>query len=698
MSLNKIFKPKSIAIIGASNKKGSVGLALYSNAKNSKIKRAIYPVNIKGKNILGDKSYKNVVDIKKTIDLAVIATPAASVPSVVRDCARAKIKGIIIISAGFNEVGKAGDKLFNEVFQIAKENGLRIMGPNCLGFLNPGIDLNMSFASKQASSGKVAFVSQSGAMCTAVLDWSQEHSVGFSSFVSIGSSLDIGFSDMIEHLAKDKSTTSIVLYMESLKDPARFIEVCQKVTKNKQIFVLKSGRSLAGASAAKSHTGSLMANDMAFDALFRQAGVVRLETIQDIYDSIVFCSSTCKKIGKRLTVVTNAGGPGVISTDFLYKQKGELAKLSKNTIIKLNSKLPVSWSGANPVDIIGDADPERFEDAINICLQDKRTDSLLVLLSPQAMTKSLDLAKRILKIKVPKNKSLFCSFIGGTEVLAARDLLQKNNIPIFETPERAIKSFMNVVFEKQVVNAKENKILSQSVSRVQKEKVDQIFNKVRLEKRKQLNEAEAKDVLSAYKIPVLAFAVANSENDVHEVSKKLKYPLAMKVLSSDILHKIDCGGVELNIDNKEEARQAYTKIIRASKKFHPQADIQGVYMESMFKSDLELIIGLSYDPVLGSILMFGRGGSLVELYKDISFGILPISKNDIMTLIKDTKIYTRLKGYRNMPGVDIDKLVDIIYKVSLLANDFPIIKELDINPLSANDKKMSVLDAKIVLK
>lgn len=698
MNLNKIFKPKSIAIIGASNQKGSVGYALYTNAKASKVKRQIYAVNIKRKKILGDKAYASVVDIKANIDLAVIATPAVTVPQVLADCAKAKIKGVVIISAGFSEVGQAGAELSEQVLAIAKENGIRIMGPNCLGFLNPGVDLNMSFAAKKALPGQVAFISQSGAMCTAVLDWAEQYNIGFSNFVSIGSALDIGFSDIIEQFAKDKNTTAIVLYMESLKDPARFIKLCKKVSKNKSIFVLKSGRSSAGAEAAKSHTGSLAGADRAFDALFRQSGVVRLESIQDVYDTIKFFSARKTKIGQRLAIITNAGGPGVITTDAIEHQGGQLAKLTKNTIKKLNEKLPSSWSGANPVDIIGDADPARFKIAVNICLADKKVDSILVVLTPQAMTRSLDVAKNLVKIKIPQNKFIFTSFIGGSEVLVAREFLQKNNIPVFETPERAIDGFMNVIKNNQIRNKKATCLLKEDETKVQKEKVGQILSKVRLDKRKQLTEAEAKEVLRCYKIPVLPFTVVRSETEINQDSLNLEYPVAMKILSPDILHKIDCGGVELNINNEEEAQKAYTKIIKSAKSHHPQADIRGVYIESMKKSDLELIIGLSYDPVLGPVLMFGRGGTEVELYKDISFGVLPLSKCEIITLMKETKVYSLLEGYRNMQGVDIEKLAGLVHKIAGLAQDFSIVKELDINPLAIDNGKMTVLDAKIVLK
>ncbi len=698
MNLNKIFNPKSIAIIGASNKKGSVGCALYANAISSKLKRSVYPVNIKGKMILGVKSYVNVADIKKKIDLAVIATPAATVPNVVLDCAKAKIRGVIIISAGFNESGRDGKKLFDRIGQIAKDKGIRIMGPNCLGFINPHIDLNMSFASKQALPGKVAFVSQSGAMCTAVLDWASQKKIGFSNFVSIGSALDIGFSDMLEYLSKDKKTKYIVLYMESLNNPVHFIDVCKKITKNKMIFVLKSGRSKAGANAAKSHTGSLAGNDKAYDALFRQAGIIRINTIQDVYDSILLSSSLENKISKPLAIITNAGGPGVITTDSLLSEGGILAKLTKNTITKLNAKLSSSWSGANPIDIIGDADPKRFKDVVQICFQDKNIDSLLVVLTPQAMTNPVRVAKDLSSIKTPKNKFLFAVFIGGEDVAQARDVLLKNNIAVFDTPEKAIKSFVRASNWWEKKSIKKLQQLDEINIKIKKERANQILNKAMLEQKKQLSEAEAKKLLACYKIPVLSFAIVGSKKSAGEESSRLGYPVAMKISSSDILHKIDCGGVALDVGSQQEAQKIYSKIIRSAKKYHPKANIEGVYIEPMQKTDLELIIGLSYDQSLGLTLMFGRGGTEVELYQDVSFGVLPLSRAEILDLVKQTKVYSLLRGYRGKTGVEVKKLLDLIYKVSLLAQDFDIIKELDINPLSIYKGKMTVLDAKIVLK
>lgn len=693
--MNKIFKPKTVAIIGASNKKGSVGLALLENAKNSKAARKIYPVNIKGKTILGEKSYKFVTDIKKQIDVAVIATPSAVVPKVLKNCAKAKIKNVIIISAGFSEVGVEGKKLFEEIASICEESGLNIVGPNCLGILNPYADLNLSFASKQASKGSVALVSQSGAICTALLDWSEKQEIGFSKFISLGSMLDIGFAQTIDYLNRDKNTRSIVLYVETVNKPQEFIKACR--ASKKSIFVLKSGRSKAGASAAKSHTGSLAGSDEVFDALFRQAGVTRLDTIQELQDVIHFESHNTPLLAGKLAIVTNAGGPGVICTDFLDSLNFSLAKLSKKTKDDLDKVLPTAWSKSNPIDIIGDAGPKRYKSSLDICLKSKELDSVFALLTPQTMTDSKTVAKYLLDLKIPRTKLVFASFIGGSDLDEAKTLLRKSNFLLFDTPERALLAFTKHVEQSKLIKARQKKERYPDI-KLKNKKVATIISAAENEKRKSLSESEVKDILSSYSLPVLKYRLAKTEGEVSRYFKTFDTPVAMKVLSPDILHKIDMGGVELNISSEKEARAAFKRIMINARKKAKGAKLDGVIMEPMLNVDLELIIGLSYDPVLGANIMFGRGGSEVELLADVSFGVLAISLEQIEKMIKETIVSKRLAGYRGMRGLEVKKLTDLIYRISLLAKNFPQIKELDINPLALSRGKLHVLDAKIVLR
>jgi acetyltransferase len=696
MNLIKMFDPRSIAIIGASNEKGSVGNALFMNALVSKKKRRIYPINIKRKRISGQESFASVREIKGEIDLAVIATPAPTVPAVMEDCAASGIKQAIIISAGFGELGAAGQLLSDKVALIAKQAGIRVMGPNCLGFLNSKADLNMSFAAKKTLPGRIAFVSQSGALCTAVLDWAEPQEIGFSRFISLGSMIDVGFADLLDYLADDKDTEAIVLYMESLKDVAAFQKACARLEGQKPIFVLKSGRSQAGAKAARSHTGSLAGNDAAFAALFRQTGISRLASIEEMFDVIKLLSFSDKKPGQRLAIVTNAGGPGVMATDALMALNGQLAKLDRKTLAQLDESLPVAWSRANPVDVIGDADPKRFQIAIRACLEDKNVDAVLLLLTPQAMTAPFLLAKELAKIKVPTGKLILSSFIGGGDLELARGVLAKGRIADFPCPERAISAFCHLSrVPKKIRISVKNENIAQTGTDL--ERANAIMAAVKKEKRKALHEAEAKALLAAYGFGILANRVAKSRAEALKFANELGFPLAMKIMSPDILHKVDCGGVELDIRTSAEAGLAYDRILKSSQEAHPQADIQGVYMEPMLGRGIELIIGLSQDPVLGPLIMFGRGGSEVELYKDIAFALLPLSYSDLVLMMEETRVYERLKGYRNLPGADFEQIVALIQRIGVLIKDFPEIKELDINPLHASEQGNIVLDAKVVL-
>jgi acetyltransferase len=696
MNLDKIYNPRNIAIIGASAEKGSVGNALFMNAISSRKPRGVFPVNINRKKISGHNTFANVKEIKNSIDLAVIATPAAVVPFVLEDCISAGVKGAIIVSAGFNEAGAAGLKLYERIQTLVRDHDLRVMGPNCLGFINPMIDLNMSFAAKQALPGRVAFISQSGALCTSILDWSLGENIGFSRFISIGSMIDIDFSDLLEYLEKDRDTDSIVLYMESLRDAPRFVEIAKRVSASKRIFVLKSGRSLAGASAAKSHTGSLAGNDKAFDAIFREAGITRLLTIEDLFDCIKMAAQKTRNIGPRLAIITNAGGPGVLSTDALSLNGGILAKMSKETSAKLDQVLPSAWSRANPIDMIGDASPKNLKDTLSICLNDKNIDSIMVLLTPQSMTKPTEMAKELAKLKLPENKFIFSSFLGGEDMFEAKKILSKAKIPDFESPERAIMAFLHLSRERK--NFKNSVKLKENPINIDKDKVQEIIAQAQKEKRKQLSESEAKALILAYNIPVLTSAVAASQKDIVDKAKTLRFPIAMKILSPDIMHKIDCGGVKLDIPDLESAQRAYEDIMRSVKAHHKDARIDGVYMEAMWQSDFELIIGVSLDPVLGPLLMFGRGGTEVELYKDIAFGVLPLSADGIFRMMSETKVMERIRGYRNTKGADIDEVVGLMLRIGQLIHDFPLIKELDINPLAVSQGKLAVLDAKIVLR
>ncbi len=696
MQLDKMFNPKKIAIIGASEREGSVGYALMSNLVNSEYPGEICPVNNKRDSILGRKTFKSVKDISGQIDLAIIATPAVTVPSIVLECGEAHVSGIVIISSGFSEIGEEGKKLGEQILATAKKHKMHIIGPNCLGFIRPSLGLNASFAPLMALKGKIAFISQSGALCTAILDWSLINNVGFSHFISIGSMLDVDFSDLIDYLATDPETESIIIYMESIGNAEKFIRAAKALSKKKPIVILKVGRTSAGAQAAKSHTGSIVGDDEVFSAAFEKAGIIRVETIENLFHVARALAMQPIPKGNRMCVVTNAGGPGVIVADALMSSGSHIAELKKATIDKLNTFLPPNWSHSNPVDILGDADPERYAKTLDVCLSDDAADAVLVVLTPQSMTNPTATAKALLAEKNLKKKTIYASWMGGAAVAEGGKILEQGNIPIYSEPEDAIKSFsyINKIYANSSGSecSKSAPVFSPNMKANKK-----IIANALQAGRVALNEVEAKIFLKNYKIPVVKNAVVKTVKQAGEAAKKIGFPAAMKILSSDIIHKTDAGGVMLNIGSSKEAKDAFTKIISSVKKKMPKAAIQGVLIEGMVKKTYELLIGAKKDDIFGPVIAFGRGGTAVEVYKDTAIALLPIDMCDAKKIMEKTKIFTLLKGYRGMPGVNLDDLQFILYKFSRLIADFPEIKELDINPFAIDAKGGVVLDAKILL-
>ena len=697
MNLDKIFNPKTIAVIGASSKKNTVGWTLFNNLITGGYKGKIFPVNIKYKKIQNKKAYQSVKKISENIDLAVIATPAITVSNLIDECGEVGIKAVIIISAGFSETGKQGEKMSNEIKKKARKYGMRILGPNCLGLIRPNIKLNASFASKTALSGKIAFISQSGALCTAILDWSLKNNVGFSYFVSIGSMVDVSFHDLIDYFGHDPEVSSILIYMESLTDARKFLSAARAFSKSKPIIVLKSGRSNYGAKAAKSHTGSLAGDDVVFSAAFERAGVVRVSTIVELFHTAKCLAMQSLPSGNRMAVVTNAGGPGVIAADALYYSQGQLAKLQKKTVDKLNSFLPSAWSKGNPIDILGDADPQKYKKTIEICLDDKNIDAILIILTPQAMTDSEQTARLIVSIKNKTKKPIFASWMGGHSVALGRQILEKGNIPIYRQPEDAVRSFINVYnYSKNLKLLYETPATIPHAFSPNIEANKKIINSAIKSNREELNEKEVKQLLKNYDIPVTESITAINAKDAVLKSDKINFPVAMKILSTDIIHKTDIGGVELNV-KKQDVKKIFNKIITSVKKYNPKAKIDGILIEPMINKTYELIIGSKKDIIFGPVIVFGMGGVSVEVFKDIVFGLPPLNMALSLRMIKKTKIYKLLKGYRGMPGVDIQAVQFLLYKFSYLIADFPEIKELDINPFAIDEHGGVVLDAKAIL-
>ncbi len=694
--LDEIFNPKSIAVIGASNDKDSVGYGILKNLKTFSGK--LFAVNNKRRLIHGKKAYQRVFDIKEDIDLAIIATPAPTVEKIVEECAEKKVKATMILSSGFNEAGKKGEELSESILKIARENNMRIIGPNCMGFLRPSKNLNASFARKMPAKGNIAFISQSGALGSSILDWALKYEMGFSFFASIGGMIDVGFADLIDYLGTDPYTNSIVLYMESLNDARKFMSAARSFSRGKPIIVLKAGKSEQGAKAALSHTGSLAGNDEVFDAAFKRAGIVRVNEIDDLFDCAKTLSKQKRPKGKRLAIITNAGGPGVISTDMLVQRGGELAKLGKSTIDKLDKVLNPAWSKNNPVDLLGDSSAEDYRVAVEACLEDEDVDGVLVLLTPQTMTDATAVAKSIVGIKNLKEKPILASFMGGESVALGKKILEENSIPVFPYPERGVKSFI------YLYNYSENlESLYQTPSTIphafhpKTEENRKLIDSIVAEKRYFLRDDEAKKILDNYFIPVSNHSLAKNEEEAVKIAEKIRYPVAMKIASPDIMHKTEVKGVELNIVNGKEVREAFKRIIENVKKNSPKAEIHGILVEEMVAKKYELIIGSKKDSIFGPAIVFGMGGVAVNVFKDMKVGIPPLNMALSEMLIKETKIYELLKGYRGMKPVDISQIQFILYKFAYLVCDFPEIQEIDINPFSIDEHGGVVVDAKIIL-
>ncbi len=697
-SLKTLFNPRTVAVIGATNRKGTVGYDLMRNLVGSGFEGIVYPVNHKRPSIYGIKAYPSVEEIPDQIDLAILATPAATVPDIVEKCGKAGVRGIVIISAGFSEEGERGKELVERIVALAKKYRIRIIGPNCLGFIKPSNSLNASFANKMALPGGIAFISQSGALCTSILDWSVKMNVGFSHFVSIGSMADVGFHDLIDYFGQDQETNCIVVYMESLSNTRRFLSAARAFARSKPIILLKSGKSSAGAKAAMSHTGSLAGNDKVFDAAFKRAGIIRVNTIGELFDCAKTLAMQKRPRGNRLAVVTNAGGPGVIVADTLVEGGGELAELSPATMDKLNETLPAAWSKGNPVDVLGDAPPERYANAVQACFSDEGVDGVLVVLTPQSMTDSAQIAREMTAIPNNSGKTLLASWMGEDDVSEGKRILEQGNIPCFTIPEDAVKSFVNMY------NYSRNlELIYETPSSIpheftpDKAKSNEIIASVIKDNRFILTEYEAKKLLSYYQIPTMNTEVATTQEEAFEKSAKVGFPLVMKIMSPDILHKTDIGGVKLNIDTQDEAREAYEQIVESAKKNRPDADIRGVLIEKMASKRFELLIGSKKDPLFGPAIVFGMGGVAVEVFKDTNVGLPPLNMALSERLIEETKIFHLIKGYRGMEGVDMRDIQFLLYKFAYMVSDFPEIKEVDINPYGVDSKGGAVLDAKVLL-
>jgi len=700
-ALQAIFAPKNVAVIGATEKAGSVGRTILWNLISSPFGGAVFPVNPKHASVLGIKAYPNISAVPDPVDLAVIVTPAPTVPDLVGECVEMGAKGAIIISAGFKEVGPEGAELERKILARARKGKMRIIGPNCLGVMNPLTGLNATFATAMARPGNVAFISQSGALCTAVLDWSFREHVGFSAFVSIGSMLDVGWGDLIYYLADDPHTNSIVIYMETIGDARAFMSAAREVALAKPIIVIKPGRTEGAARAAASHTGSLTGSDEVLDAAFRRCGVLRVNSISDVFSVAEVLAKQPRPQGPRLTILTNAGGPGVLATDVLISSGGQPAELSVETMEALNAILPPQWSHNNPVDILGDASPERYARSLEITAQDVNSDGLLVILTPQAMTDPTATAEALKPYGQAYKKPVLASWMGGEDVAAGEAILSRANIPTFAYPDTAAQTFVYMwQYTYNLRTLYETPSLPEDTDGTgpDRDKAKGILKSARQTGRTILTEAESKSLLATYGIPTVPTHIAVSSEEAVRLADQVGYPVVLKLHSKTITHKTDVGGVQLNLEDAAQVKAAYERI-RASVTEKAGAEhFLGVTVQPMIRMEgYELILGSSVDPQFGPVLLFGMGGQLVEVYRDRALGLPPLNTTLARRLIERTRIFIALQGVRGRPPVDLEALEILLVRFSQLIVEQCCIKELDINPLIASHEGLLALDARVVL-
>jgi acetyltransferase len=701
-NLDKIFNPQSVAIIGASDVEGSVGFEIVKNFTQSGYTGKVFFVNIKKPEIMGVKTYPSVDQIPETVDLAMIATPAKTVPDVLEECGKAQVKGVIIVSAGFKEIGSAGKALEEKVSEIAKKYGIRVIGPNCIGVIRPRNSLNATFLNKMPKTGNIAFLSQSGALGSAILDWAITENIGFSNFVSVGSMIDVDFGDLIDYFGSDPKTKSILMYIEGITEARKFMSAARHFARTKPIIVVKSGKFSESAKAAASHTGSLSGEDDIYDAAFKRAGIVRVSEIADLFNAAEVLGTQPLPKGSRLAIITNAGGPGVMATDALIAQDGKLAKLSKKTLDSLNAILPPFWSHGNPIDVLGDAKSDRYKVAVEACLNDEGIDGILVVFTQQAVSESVEIAKSIVELvrgKAYQDKTILTSFMGYGAVEEANKILNANNIPTYSTPEQAVRTYMYMYnYQRNIDLLYETPEELPVDAAPPKRPIMAIIRNAAFEDRSILTESEAKNILKYYNFPVVKTAVANTVDEAVAYAQDMGFPVVLKILSPQIIHKSEAGGVILNVNSPSQVREAFELLIQRATAYNPNAQIIGVTVQPMIaKKGQEIIIGGKTDPVFGPVILFGMGGVGVELFKDYSIGLPPLNTTLVHRMMEETKVYRLLKGWRNTPQVNLKKLDETVLMFSQLLVDFPQIKEIDINPLLVSEKDAIALDARIVI-
>jgi len=685
-------------VVGATEKPHAVGRTVLWNLVSSPFGGTVYPVNPTRSNVLGVKAYKSVADIPERVDLAVIVTPPPSVPGIIRECGENGVRGVVVISAGFKEIGPEGAELERQLLQEAQAAHIRVVGPNCLGVMSPRTGLNATCASGIARPGSVGFISQSGALCAAVLDWSLKEMVGFSAFVSVGSMADVGWGDLIHHLGNDPKTRSIVIYMESIGDARAFLSAAREVALSKPIIVIKPGRSAAAAKAAASHTGSLTGSDEVLDAAFRRSGVLRVDRIADLFYMAEVLSKQPSPRGPRLTIVTNAGGPGVLAADALLMGGGELAELTPAAVEALNAVLPANWSHHNPVDILGDASPERYAKAVAIAASDPNSDGVLVILTPQGMTDATQTAEQLKPLARQEGKPVLASWMGGVDVAAGEAILNRANIPTFPYPDTAARAF-NYMWQYSY-NLKalyETPAMPEDSADWTPDRalVNRILAEARHAGRTILTEFASKQILSAYGIPTAEPSIAADAAEAALAAERIGYPVVLKLHSETVSHKTEAGGVQLNLGDSEAVKKAFDTMRASVGAEH----FQGVTVQPMIQRNdgYELIVGSSLDPQFGPVLLFGSGGQLVDVFKDRALALPPLNSTLARRMMEQTRIYRALQGVRGRKPVDLAALELLLVRFSGLVAEQRWIKEIEINPLLVSSEGLIALDARVVV-
>ena len=726
--LKNFFNPKSIAVIGASSKKNKLGYSLLRNLIDYRYKGKIYPINPKYKKILGIKVFSNVLAVPKKIDLAVIVVPAKIVLLVLEECGRKEIKSAIIISSGFKEIGKEGKKLENKVLKIASKHKMCLLGPNCLGILDSINNLNASFSKQTFQKGKIGFVSQSGAICCAMLDWAEKMNIGFSRFVSLGNMASINEIDLLRFFKKDSNTKVIIGYIEQITNGKKFIKEAFQITKTKPLIIIKAGETKEGNRAILSHTGALAKPNEMINFVFKQSGIIQVSSLLDLFNLIKFYADKRQHYlmspflnGPEIAVLTNAGGPGAITIDLLKKNNLEVASFKKNTIRILKENLPATASIKNPVDIIGDAKANRYKVALDALIKDKKTDGIIIILTPQSVTEIKKTAEIIVRLSKKSKKPILVSFIGGKNIEEGNKILNKANIPVYDYPGEAVKVLAKVWnYEKW---KKENKKLKHffyfKIPDYSFDKIRKIIKRTKEKKLRQLSVFDAEKILKIYQIPIIKSYLARNSDEAIKISlglvrrqrlwptavrshsgegsQKINQPVVLKIASSDIIHKTDAGGIKRNLKNSKEIKSAFKEIIRNVKRNFPKAKINGMIIQPMVKEARETILGIKQNELFGPVVMFGTGGIFTEVFKDVSFRLSPLTKEEAQQMIEETKVVKILKGARGQKSTDIKIIAEILLKLSILAKDFPEIKEVDINPLMVSEKKIVAVDVRMMV-